>query len=285
MANPSSRWDLIPVYGVYKRAPGDDPITGKVEFKLSDRVLRVDGRVIYPDGATVTVTIGKPEEQDPVVRAAVRAAWRAVDELVDGFDGEAWDIWWDTKVLPAAVFTGFPAADDPDISHAVPFTVIVRESLSGAAGKQYAIQPLLAHLEQPIPGINLGGVVVPPGSPSVPAPMYAKGIAGGVAGLDADGDVVDASGAKVVGGVDESQLEAAVGSAVEEYLTANPPEAGPPGDPGEPGEPGEPGAPGTTDFTELDNVPALWRRWSGTQSAYDALGTYDDDVLYVIKED
>lgn len=196
MAN--NKWDLVPVFGVYMSAPGDAPVGGVVSFRLSQRVTRTDGRVIYPDGAKVSVTIGRAEDQDPVVRSAVRAAWRAVDAEAEDFDGTAWDVWWDTTVLPAAIFTGFPAADDPDI---LPrdWQVTVKETLVGATGREYAIQPLLSQLETPIPGINLGEIAVPPGSPVI-ATVYMKGIPGGVAALDADGDVVDAAGEKVTGG-------------------------------------------------------------------------------------
>lgn len=197
---PVNVWDLIPVYGVYLTAPGDLPMTGVVSFGLSQRVTRTDGRVIYADGAKVKVRIGNADDQNPAVRASVRSAWRAADEATEGesFDGAAWDVWWDTVVLPAAIFTGFPASDDPDISQRG-WTVTVEESLTAASGKRYAIQPLLAHLDQPIPGINLGAVELPPGAPTAPAPVYAKGVAGGIAALDADGDVVDAAGEKVTG--------------------------------------------------------------------------------------
>ena len=206
-------WDLIPVFGVYLTAPGDLPTGGTVTFKLSQRVTRTDGRVIYPGGAEVKVQIGNPDSQNATVRAAVRSAWRAADQAAEGagFDGAAWDIWWDTVVLPAAVFTGFPASDDPDITQRG-WTVSVTEALTAGQGKQYAIQPLLAHLANPIPGINLGTVEVPPGSPTVPAPVYAKGVAGGVAALDADGDVVDASGVKVTGGGDVASVNGLTGA-------------------------------------------------------------------------
>ena len=105
---------------------------------------------------------------------------------------------------------------------------------------------MLAQLAQPIPGINLGVVEVPPGSPSVPAPVFAKGIAGGVAALDADGDVVDASGTKVTGG-DPAQIE----QVVDAYLTANPP------------APGADGAPGATTIAGI----------SGLQTALDGKAT------------
>lgn len=201
MAHQVGQWDLIPVYGVYMTAPGDAPVQGNVQFKLSQRITRTDGRTIYPDGAKVQVTIGAADQQDPSVRAAVRTAWRAADQASLGgdFDGSAWDVWWDTYVLPAAIFTGFPASDDPDISQR-DWTVTVKEALTGATGREYAIRPLLAQLGATIPGINLGTVEVPPGSPSVSAPVYAKGVAGGIAALDADGDVVDADGVKVTGG-------------------------------------------------------------------------------------
>lgn len=201
MAHQVGQWDLIPVYGVYMTAPGDAPVQGNVQFKLSQRITRTDGRTIYPDGAKVQVTIGAADQQDASVRAAVRTAWRAADQATLGgeFDGSAWDVWWDTYVLPAAIFTGFPASDDPDISQR-DWTVTVKEALTGATGREYAIRPLLAQLGATIPGINLGTVEVPPGSPSVSAPVYAKGVAGGIAALDADGDVVDADGVKVTGG-------------------------------------------------------------------------------------
>lgn len=215
MANPSNRWDKVPVYGVFHRAPDDTPELGTVELTLAHRITRVDGRVIYPAGAKVSAVIGDQAQQNSTVRSAVRAAWRAADEAAagGGFDGVAWDTWWDDVVVPAAIFTAFPALDDPDIVSDPDNRVMIKEALISASGREYAIQPLLTHLDLPIPGINLGTIEVPPGSPVVPAPVYAKGIPGGVAALDADGDVVDAAGEKVGAGLDE----AALGT----YLTTN----------------------------------------------------------------
>lgn len=222
MPYPINKWDLIPVYGVYMTAPGDTPVSGSVRFTLSQRVTRTDGRLIHPEGARVQVTIGAADQQDATVRAAVRTAWRNADQTAQGagFDGAAWDIWWDTVVLPAAIFTGFPASDDPDITQRG-WTVSVEEAIPG--GKKYAIQPLLSQLETPIPGINLGLVEVPPGAPTVPAPVYAKGVAGGVAALDADGDVVDALGEKVTGGglPEDATLADLAESATVKYFTAS----------------------------------------------------------------
>ena len=167
----------------------------------NSRITRVDGRTIYPEGASVSLVIGDPTAQDSTVRSAVRGSWRANDAALLGaeFDGVAWDSWWDDVVVPAAIFTSFPATDDPDIVQH-DWSVTVTESLISGRGKIYSITPLMAHLDTAIPGINLGAIEVPPGSPTATAPMYAKGIAGGVAALDADGDVVDAHGVKVVSG-------------------------------------------------------------------------------------
>lgn len=82
------------------------------------------------------------------------------------------------------------------------------------------------------------------------------------------------------------------------------------GEPGTPGDPGTPGADSTVPgpagpkvemratATHIQQRPeggswanlvafsemGLWAKWSGTQVQYDALGTYDSNTLYVIKE-
>ena len=188
--NPSRRWDRVPVYGVYLRAD-DTPLAGQIDFALPQRVQRVDGRIIYAEGASVSVTIGDMAQQDATARAVVRAAWRAADQAADGagFNATAWDTWWDTIIVPAAVFASFPAMDDPDIVHNPDQLASVTVTERIPSGKKYAIRPMIAHLAQPIPGINLGLVDVPPGSPTVPAPIYSKGLPGGVASLDEAGKV------------------------------------------------------------------------------------------------
>lgn len=57
---------------------------------------------------------------------------------------------------------------------------------------------------------------------------------------------------------------------------------GPQGPAGAEGPQGPTGPAGTTLFSGLTDVPPLWKRWTGTQVAYDALGTYDPDTLYVV---
>ena len=198
MPNPTTRWDRVPVFGVWLKVD-DTPSPGKVAFGVGQRVTRVDGREIYPEGAQLEVTIGKQDEQDATVRSTVRAAWRAADAAAAGasFDAVAWDTRWDTVIVPAAIFARFPAADDPDIVQSG-YTVTVSERLASGKGKSYSIQPLLSQLDLPVPGINLGLVEVPPDATSTPAPVYAKGVPGGVAALDADGNVINAHGVVVL---------------------------------------------------------------------------------------
>lgn len=93
-----------------------------------------------------------------------------------------------------AVRVDFPACDDPDVTP-VGWSVKVEEKLSDGSGKIYYIQPTLSMLPT---GLNLRTVVVPDSAPSAPAPALLKGVAGGLAALDADGDVVDAAGEKVI---------------------------------------------------------------------------------------
>lgn len=194
MSNPSTGWDLIPVYGVYLKSD-DTPITGNVQFTFSQRVMRVDGRIIYPEGATVLVPVGDQTKQDSTIRSTVRAAWRAADEAALGgsFDGVAWDSWWDDTIVPAAVFVGFPGLDDPDIVPIANSSVTVKEDFTSGKGKEYSITPLVAQLDTPIPGINLGTIVVPVDAPDVPSSFYAKDTPGGIAGLDGAGKLASST--------------------------------------------------------------------------------------------
>jgi hypothetical protein len=202
MVNPTSGWDRIPVFGFYFKGDDITPETGNIKFTMTSRVTRVDGRKIYPEGATVTAIIGDTAT-NAAVRDAVRDAWRASDQAAavaagDTFDATAWNAWWDT-MLPGAIFTSFAASDDPNIVE-TGYQVTVTEGLDSGTGRVYTIQPKLSDLQPPAgmpPGINLGFIAVPPGSPTAPSPIYAKGLPGGVAALDSDGDVVDAAGDKV----------------------------------------------------------------------------------------
>lgn len=94
------------------------------------------------------------------------------------------------------VSINFPASDDPDISP-TGWQIKVTENLDSKGGQTYYIEPKLSDIAN---GFNLNKVVVSSDAPAAPPPVYMRGEAGGIAGLDTDGDVINAAGAKVTGG-------------------------------------------------------------------------------------
>lgn len=188
-------WDQVPVYGWWQSQPGVAlPEGSRVRFTIvgTDRVRRVDGRMIYPGGIIREVTIGKPEDQDDTVKARIHDAMRAAAEAAQGaeFDSVAWEAEW-SAALPHAIFTSFYATDDTDVTPQG-WQVKVSEHIPGAGGgKEYMIEPVVAQIDpaEGIPGINLAAMDPPPGSPTVPAPVYAKGQPNGIAPLGVDAKV------------------------------------------------------------------------------------------------
>lgn len=219
MANPSLAWDRIPYYGWWSDAPGV-PASGYIELVMTERIRRVDGRMIYPGGAKRQITIGDTSQQDPDIVAAVKAGMKARDQTAQGaaFNDGEWEARW-TKNLQAAIFTYYWAADDPDITpHGVGdegYHVMVKEVLTSGAGKSYPTQPLIAHLDLPIPGVNLADIEVPPGSPTNPPPIFAKGQPGGIPALSPEGKVLDAFG-NVVGGASPEEVQEVLEQVVEQ---------------------------------------------------------------------
>ena len=184
---PTKPWDEVPVFGVWQGSD-ETPELGTIDLTLSQRVTRTDGRVIFPDGAKRSIVIGDPSQQDPKARAAVRLAWKAADRIATGaeWDEEAWDIWWETTILPAAIFVLFPACDDLDITPQG-WQVKVEEKLRSRSGKEYYIDTPLSVMSNPIPGVNLG--LVDASAAMDPSPVYTKGQPGGIASLDSTGHV------------------------------------------------------------------------------------------------
>lgn len=90
------------------------------------------------------------------------------------------------------ISTYLPAVDDPNILQHE-WSVFVREEVGRVT--EYTIQPRMYMLDLDPPGLNLGSVIVD----QIPGPTAAvlRGVPGGLAVLDADGDVVDATGEKV----------------------------------------------------------------------------------------
>lgn len=206
MPNVTRAWDRVPVWGRWL-TPRDLPIGGAIAFTIAGRLTRLDGTAIYPGDYTEKIVIGNTDQQDPVVRNQVRQALRDLDEAAavaagTVFDGSAWDVAWEAA-LPGAIFTSFPAVDDPDIVQS-DFQVLVKEQLNTATGKTYTIETRLTSL--PL-GVNLNLVEVPPGTPNNPAPVYAKSVPGGVAALDEQGFVINADGSRPANGPDGGGLQ------------------------------------------------------------------------------
>lgn len=105
---------------------------------------------------------------------------------------------------PGMVDLQFPISDDPDTSP-TGWQVLVTEKLDDGSGREYVIEPTTVAAANG--GVNLRTVVIPEGAPYVVAALV-RGVPNGVAALNADGDVVDASGA-VVQSVDVSGLATA----------------------------------------------------------------------------
>lgn len=86
-----------------------------------------------------------------------------------------------------------PAVDDPD-NFPANWSVKVTERLAAGGGLTYYIQPTLAMVAG---GLNLRSLVLD-STNSTPAPALTKGVPGGLAALNANGDVVNAAGDTVV---------------------------------------------------------------------------------------
>lgn len=217
--NPTLGWDKVPVFGWWETSPGV-PAKGSINFLVTPRIRRVDGRMVYPGGVTKTVTIGDTTQHDPEVVDAVKAGMKAVAQREQGdrFDDARWEQWWDAK-LESAIFTSFWASDDPDITPKG-WAVTVSERIEGAQTRPYPIYTRISDLGNEVPGVNLAMVEFPDQIGPTPE-SYTKGQPGGIAPLDNDGDVLNARGQKV--GPPNPQD---IASAVEDYLADNPPSGG-----------------------------------------------------------
>lgn len=217
ITNPSTAWDTVGIYGWYRTIGSDAPAAGTLTWSYTERVQRVDGRGIYPAGDTHTVTIGDLTQQDPGFREQVRAALRALAAAEPGFDAEGWDEQWQAD-LACAVFVLLPPVDDPDIGPAG-WKVRVEERFDALRhkGRMFDIEPSLAHMQQTVPGLNLGTLQLPTTSPTGGAVALPRGVPLGLASLDEDGKVpVDELPDGLGGGFDETALE----EYVEEHLSA-----------------------------------------------------------------
>src|SRR5690606_31870964 len=152
-------WDQVPVYGWWQSQPGVAlPEGSRVRFTIvgTDRVRRVDGRMIYPGGIIREVTIGKPEDQDVTVKTRIHDAMRADAQADQGaeLDYVAWEAEW-SDALPRSIFPSLYATDDTDVTPQG-WQVKVSEHIPGAGGgKEYMIEPVVAQID-PAEGVPRG---------------------------------------------------------------------------------------------------------------------------------
>lgn len=140
----------------------------------------------------------EPESGDPMVGSIELL----IEERINLADGSA--------VYPAGfkrtatigsdgrITTTCPANDDPNIVQHGWSMKVIEKFDDGRSGRTYNVQPTLAHLALTPPGLNLSAVIAE--ASASPTVSSVRGAPGGVAGLDADGDVIDADGVKVTAG-------------------------------------------------------------------------------------
>lgn len=87
-----------------------------------------------------------------------------------------------------------PAVDDPDISPQGATIVLEVTFSDGSAPEKFNLSPSING-----PDVNLRTIILPSSAPVVSSLLY-RGVPGGIAELDADGDVIDADGFKVTVG-------------------------------------------------------------------------------------
>lgn len=159
MVDPSPGWDPVPVYGRFRIYVDGDGDTD--DLPCTGVVeFRLEGRVVRADGGTIW-PLG-------LVRTA-------------------------TLDSQGRVSIPMPAVDDPAVRGVK--AIKVTEKIVGRTDVTYFIEPRLSDLDKTPPGFNLGDVLVEDAQTGTPA--LVRGRPGGVAGLDADGDVIDADGNKV----------------------------------------------------------------------------------------
>ena len=88
-----------------------------------------------------------------------------------------------------------PCGDDPDNSPSG-FQPVLSVTFTDAPGEQYALDAPVA-LSGDVDGIDLVDVVLTTTLPT-PAPVLIKGVAGGIAAIDSNGNVLDAAGDTLV---------------------------------------------------------------------------------------
>ena len=165
MAGPTPSWNTVPLFGTWRNYDGTLK-AGSYKVTSAVRVTNTTDDVIVPAGLVASGTLN---EKEAVGGGVTRSLYLDV-----------------------------PASDDPD-NDIKGWQLTVEVTFKDSPGEKYTIEtPLSSALNTP-PGVNLRKVILPQTIP-VPASVFIKGVPGGLAVYDADGDVVDAAGNKVTGG-------------------------------------------------------------------------------------
>jgi hypothetical protein len=164
MPTPTTSWNLVTVRGTWRNLDGSLK-AGTYQVSIPGRLTSPTDDVIIPGGTFAAGNLG-------------------------------------TASAPS-LSIDVPATDDPDIAEAGWHVTVKVAFADGSTGEEYTIP--VPYADRPAgqggtgAGVNLRTVAIPSALPS-DDPMYRVGVAGGLATLDADGDVVDADGVKVTAG-------------------------------------------------------------------------------------
>jgi hypothetical protein len=168
MATPTPSWNTVRVYGTWRNLDGTLK-DGTFKVTIPARVTSSTDDDIVPAGTFLQGTLQTSNTSNP-----------SVDILV-------------------------PATDDPDIQTTGWNVQIVVTFTDGSATENYAIE--VPYANRPVvdggdgAGVDLRNIALATSLPQS-NPLYKVGVAGGLAQLDANGDVVDAAGNPVTGAVD-----------------------------------------------------------------------------------
>lgn len=168
--------------------------------------VRVFGTWVNQDGSLKTGTYK--------VEMPVRVT-NATDDVIIPKGVFATGVLNTTPGVPSLVVE-IPASDDPD-NFPTGFQPILTVTFSDAPGEVYALDLPVALSGDPV-GLDLRTVVLLDTLPA-PVAVLVKGVPGGLAELNADGDVVDADG-NVVGGLDPATLDTSTAALVPDAGTA-----------------------------------------------------------------
>ena len=165
MAGPTPSWNTVPLFGTWRNYDGTLK-SGSYKITSSVRVTNTTDDVIVPAGLVASGALNEKEATG---------------------GGKTYSLYVDV-----------PASDDPD-NDVQGWQLTVEVTFKDSPGERYIVNTPLSAANNAPPGLNLRKVILPQTLPA-PQPVLIKGVPGGLAVYDNDGDVVDAAGNKVIGG-------------------------------------------------------------------------------------